>query len=391
MAERALGDIDGGTERSGKFEGRERMAMRAAVLRAIDGSLVVEEIPRPEPHAGEVLVKVAACGVCHSDLHVIRGEVLFPLPCVLGHEIAGAVAALGPGVTGLEPGERVVCSFIMPCGDCYFCRQGRDDLCETFFRLNRVQGKLYDGNTRLRDAVGAPLWMYSMGGLADYAVVPATDVFPLPDGLPLEEAAILGCAVFTAYGALRHGAELRGGESVAVVAAGGVGSNLIALARAFGAAPLIAVDVRDDKLQAARALGATHTVNAATEDAVTRIREITGGRGVDVALEALGRPDTVLSAVNSVRDGGRAVMVGIAPSGVTADIEITRLVRRGIRIAGSYGARTRTDMPALLRLVDQHTIDPARVVSRRYRLEEADTAYQTLRRGEIVGRAIVVM
>ncbi len=391
MAGRALSGIGDGPERTGGFDVEVRGNMRAAVLRALDGSLVVEEIPRPEPRTGEVLVKVTACGVCHSDLHVILGEVPFPLPCVLGHEISGTVAALGSGVAGLELGQRVVCSFIMPCGDCYFCCQGRDDLCETFFRLNRGQGKLYDGDTRLHDAAGEPLWMYSMGGLAEYAVVPATDVFPLPDGLPLEEAAILGCAVFTAYGALRHGAELLGGESVAVVATGGVGSNLIALARAFGAAPLIAVDVRDDKLQAARALGATHTVNATTEAPVARIREITGGRGVDVALEALGRPDTFLIATNCVRDGGRAVMVGIAPSGVTANVEITRLVRRGVRIAGSYGARTRTDMPSLLRLVEQHTIDPARVVSRRYSLDDADSAYQALRRGEIVGRAIVVM
>jgi S-(hydroxymethyl)glutathione dehydrogenase/alcohol dehydrogenase len=300
------------------------------------------------------------------------------------------VAALGSGGSGPAPGQRVVCSFIMPCGRCYYCQRGRDDLCETFFALNRLQGKLYDGETRLRDAAGSPVWMYSMGGLAEYAVVPATDVFPVPDEVPLEEAAILGCAAFTAYGALRHAAGLRGGESVAVVASGGVGSSLIQLARAFGAAPVIAVDVREDKLAAARRLGATHTVNAAHGDPVRRILELTGGRGVDVAFEALGRPETFLQAAGCVRDGGRAVMVGIAPAGVTAPVEITRLVRRGIHIAGSYGARTRADMPALLRLAQQGSIDPAAVVGRRYELDAVNDAYQALARGEIVGRAIVL-
>jgi len=365
--------------------------VKAAVLRGVGERLRIEEIPRPEPRAGEVLVKVRACGVCHTDLHVVKGEVAFPMPCVLGHEISGEVAVLGAGVSGLAVGQAVVSSFIMPCGTCYHCVRGRDDLCETFFDYNRLRGTLYDGETRLRDSAGAPLAMYSMAGLAEYAVVPATDVFPLPGGVAPEEAAILGCAVFTAYGAIRNGADLRAGESVAVVATGGVGSNLLQVARAFGAAPIIAIDVREDKLVAARELGATHAVNAAREDAVAAVREITAGRGVDVAFEALGRPQTFEQAVSLVRDGGRAVMVGIAPAGVTASLEITRLVRRGIRIVGSYGARTRTDLPAVLNLASRGAIDLGRVVTRRYPLDEVDAAYTALNRGEIVGRAIVIM
>ena len=365
--------------------------MKAAVLRGVGEPLVIEEIPRPEPRASEVLVQVRACGVCHTDLHVIKGEVQFPMPCVLGHEISGTVAALGTGVSGITLGQSVVCSFIMPCGSCYYCQQGRDDLCETFFALNRLQGKLYDGDTRLHDKAGAPLWMYSMGGLAEYAVVPATDVFSLPKGVPAESAAILGCAVFTAYGAARNGADLRAGESVAVVATGGVGSNLIQIARAFGATPIVAIDVRAEKLEIARRLGASHVIDASREDVAERIREITGGRGVDVAFEALGRPETFVQALGVVRDGGRAVMVGIAPAGVTAPVEITRIVRRGIRIIGSYGARTRIDLPAVLRLVAQGYLDAEPAVTRRYSLDEVDAAYQALNRGEIVGRAIVVM
>lgn len=365
--------------------------MKAVVFHEIGKPLVVEEIPVPEPRTGEVLVKVRGCGVCHTDLHVMKGEVKFPTPCVLGHEISGTVAALGAGVQGFTVGQPVVCSFIMPCGTCFYCVRGQEDLCETFFAYNRLQGKLYDGDTRLRRPDGSPIWMYSMGGLAEYAVVPATDVFPLPEEVPLEEACILGCAIFTAYGALRNAADLRAGESVAVIATGGVGSNLLQIARAFGAFPIIAVDVREDKLMASRQLGATHTVNSSQENVGERIREITKGRGVDVAVEALGRAETFVQAVEAVRDGGRAVMVGIAPAGVTASIEITRLVRREIRIIGSYGARTRTDLPAVLALVRQGHIDVRQPITRRYALEEADTAYQALNRGEIIGRAIVVV
>jgi S-(hydroxymethyl)glutathione dehydrogenase/alcohol dehydrogenase len=365
--------------------------MKAVVFQEIGKPLVMEDIPTPEPRTGEVLVKVKACGVCHTDLHVIKGEVKFPLPCVLGHEISGTVAALGTGVQGLQMEQRVVCSFIMPCGICYYCVRGQEDLCETFFAYNRLQGKLYDGDTRLRRADGSPIWMYSMGGLAEYAVVPATDVFPLPEEVPLEEAAILGCAIFTAYGALRNGADLRAGEAVAVIATGGVGSNLLQIARAFGAFPIIAVDVREEKLVVARQLGATYTVNALRENVPQRIRDITGGRGVDVAVEALGRTETFMQAVEVVRDGGRAVIVGIAPAGVTAPVEITRLVRREIRIIGSYGARTRTDLPAVLALLRQGHIDVRHPITRRYTLAEADDAYQALNRGDIVGRAIVVI
>src|SRR5712692_8334814 len=236
--------------------------MRAVVLPAVGAPLQLEEIPIPRPKAGEILLRVAACGVCHTDLHVIKGEVKFPTPAVLGHEITGIVAELGAGVVGVSVGDPVVSSFIMPCGTCDFCTQGRDDLCATFFSMNRLRGQLYDGTSRLARADGTALAMYSMGGLAEYAVVPATDVFALPEGLPLEESCIIGCALMTAYGAIRHQAELRAGESVAVVATGGVGSSLIQLAKAFGAAAIVAVDVREDKLNAARRLGATHTVDA---------------------------------------------------------------------------------------------------------------------------------
>ena len=364
--------------------------MKAAILDSAPGGMRIEQIAVPEPRAGEILVKVHGCGVCHTDLHVMKAEVAFPTPAVMGHEISGVVAALGPGVTGPAVGTRVASAFIMPCGFCTPCGAGRDDLCDSFFAMNRLKGTLYDGTTRLHRQDGSPIAMYSMAGLAEYSVVPATDVFPLADGLPLEESAVLGCAIFTAYGAVRHAGDLRGGERIAVVAAGGVGINIIQIAKAFGASQIIAVDVKDDKLEAATRLGATDVVNSTKTDAVARVRELTAGRGVDVAFEVLGIPQTFIQAFEMIRDGGRMVAVGIAPGRTTAPVEITRLVRRELRITGSYGARTRADMPEIIRLAAQGVFRPETMVTQRFTLDDADAAYQALARGEIVGRAIVV-
>ena len=365
--------------------------MSAAVLEMAPGGLHVEEIPVPEPLSGEILIKVHACGVCHTDLHVMKAEVTFPMPAVLGHEISGTVVSLGPGVAGPPPGTTVVSAFIMPCGRCRLCAIGRDDLCDNFFAMNRLKGTLYDGTSRLRRRDGSTLWMYSMAGLAEYAVVPATDVFPLSFGLPPLESSVLGCAVFTAYGAVRHAADLRGGERVAVVATGGVGLNVVQIAHAFGASQIIAIDVSDDKLAIARRVGATDVINSRTTDVSARVREVTDGHGVDVAFEALGRPETFTQALEIIGDGGRMVPIGIAPGKTTAPVEITRLVRRGMRIIGSYGARTRADMPEILQLAARGTFRPETIVTRTFSLAQADEAYQALARGEIVGRAIIVM
>lgn len=364
--------------------------MRAVVLEAPGAPLRMETVPRPVPGAGEVLVRVCACGVCHTDLHVIKGEVAFPTPCVLGHEISGTVEEVGTGVDAFAGGERVACAFIMPCGHCRWCARGRDDMCETFFALNRLRGVLYDGTSRLRRADGSPLAMYSMAGLAEYAVVPATDVFALPDSLELESAAVLGCAVFTAYGAVKHAGGVSVGDRVAVVAAGGVGLNIVAMARAFGATQVIAVDVAPDKLEAARAMGASDIVDSSAVDAVAAVRELTGGDGVDVAFEALGRPATVTQAFRMARDGGAVVCVGIGAGHAAAEIEITHLVRRGIRLSGSFGARTRADMPRVIELAASGAIDLRALISARVNLEAAGEIYAALDRGEVRGRALVV-
>jgi S-(hydroxymethyl)glutathione dehydrogenase/alcohol dehydrogenase len=365
--------------------------VKAAVIPGVKQPLRTEELRHPEPQASELRIRIAACGVCHSDLHVAKGDLKFPLPCVPGHEISGTVDALGPGVSGFTPGQRVVSSFIMPCGTCAACRRGHDNLCETYFSLNRVKGVLYDGTSRLYRQDGTPLAMQMMGGMAQFAVVPVTDVFPLPAALPLEESCILGCALMTAYGAVKNAAQIRAGQTVAVIGAGGVGSNVISLARVFGATQVIAVDVREDKLSAARALGATDTIDARSADPAGQLQKLTSGRGVDVAIEAIGRPETVAQAFNMVADGGRCVVIGVAPADATASFTINRLVRRGVQIVGSFGCRVRTDMPDLIALAAEGKIDVRASITRRYPLERINDAFEAMERGEIIGRAIVVM
>jgi S-(hydroxymethyl)glutathione dehydrogenase/alcohol dehydrogenase len=363
--------------------------MKAAIFEKPGEPMRVTAIRDPQPRRGEVLVKVAACGVCHSDLHVLKGEIAFPMPCVLGHEVAGTVVETGTDVPSFKAGDRVVAAFIMACGFCAYCVRGRDDLCETFFALNRGKGTLYDGETRLYRQDGSPLAMYSAAGMAEYAVIPATGVFHLPDSLPLQESCILGCAVPTAYGAVKHQGEVGPGMTVAVVGAGGVGTNIVQVAHAFGAS-VIAVDIKDAALETAIKYGAAHGVNAAKGPPAAAIRELTGGRGVDVAFEALGRPETVLNAFDAVRDGGRVVVVGLASGNAAAQIEITRLVRRSITLKGSYGARMRSDVPDLIDLVAAGKIETAGLITRQFSLDEVNEAYDALNRGEITGRAMVI-
>ena len=367
--------------------------MRAAVLRDYDKGLQVETIRTPRPKAGEVLIKVTACGLCHSDLHVIGGAIAFPLPAVLGHEVAGTIVELGPGTehTGLEVGQQVAGGFLMPCGQCRHCAAGHDELCEPFFELNRLKGVLYDGTTRLYSLDGEPIQMYSMGGLAEHSVVPATALAPVPEGVDPVSSAILGCAAMTGYGAVRRGADLKYGETVAVVAVGGVGSNIVQIARVFGASQVIAIDVADDKLEAVKAFGATATINSMTQDAREEVLKLTNGRGVDVSFEALGIPSTWNTALDVLADGGRMVPIGLGAGRQTAEVEINRTVRRSQSILGSYGARTRQDLPAVVDLAARGIINYDDLVTRRFSLDEAAAGYEALRNRAVQGRAVVDM
>ena len=363
--------------------------MKAAIWQGESTALTVEEIPVPRPLTDEVLVKVAACGVCHTDLHVLKEEVAFPAPAVIGHEISGTVVEVGPNVSGFAAGDRVVGAFLMPCGNCAQCLKSRDDMCLTFFEENRLKGNLFDGTSRLNRADGSRLSMYSMGGMAEYAVVPVNALAHLDPSLPLEDSCILGCAIFTAYGAIAA-AGLQAGETMAVVATGGVGSSIVQLGAHLGASTVVALDVSDEKLEVVRKLGATVTVNTRTEDAIAAVRRVLPG-GVDVVFEALGRAETFELAQALLADGGRMVAIGIADGNATAAIPITQIVRRGQSIRGSYGARTRQDLPKVVALAAAGGIDIKDSITRRYSLDQADEAYQKLAEGAINGRAIVTM
>ena len=367
--------------------------MRAAVLTAPGEPLEIQEIRTPRPKSREVLVKVTACGLCHSDLHVIHGSIAFPTPAVLGHEVSGVIVEMGADTqhSGLEVGQQVCGAFLMPCGQCPDCARGRDDLCAPFFTFNRLKGQLFDGTSRLADLDGNVIAQYSMGGLAEYCVIPATAVTPAPDSLDPVASSILGCAAMTGYGAVRHGADLQYGETVAVIGAGGVGSNIIQIAAELGAAKVIAIDIDDTKLVAAARLGATDTVNSRSRNAAEAVLEITRGRGVDVAFEALGIPATFEQALELLADGGRMVPIGLAAGAQTAAVPINRLVRRGQTIHGSYGARTRVDLPSVVDLAARGVIDYTSVVSLRVPLEEAGATYALLKTGGVAGRAVVDM
>ncbi|RBP68092.1 Zn-dependent alcohol dehydrogenase [Brevibacterium sanguinis] len=361
---------------------------RAFVLEGPNEPLREEFLVLSEPREEEVLIEVAACGVCHTDLHVMKDEVRFPTPAVLGHEVSGIVRSIGPNVVDVQPGDRVVCSFIMPCGACRHCADGLEDICVNFFEFNRLNGKLYDGTTRIHRQNGDPVSMYSMGGHATHCVVPSRAVFPLPDEVPLGEAALLGCSLFTAYGAVRSIAEVTEGETVAVVAAGGIGLSIIHLARAFGAERVIAIDIDDEKLALAAEFGATDVVNSADRDPVDAVKSLCG-RGVDVAFEALGSQPTVKLAVSLLDDGGRAVLAGIAPVGHTMDIDITQVVRRKLRILGSFGASASGAMPAVIELAARGHIDLQKLITQRFGFDEIPLAYELLDRRQIRGRGLV--
>src|SRR4051794_9034755 len=285
--------------------------VRAAVLTGLDQPLVVREgIEVGAPGSGEVRIRVAACGVCRSDLSMQDGTLPVPMPAVLGHEASAVVEEVGEGVVNVEPGDHVVVSWIPQCGSCFFCLRGQPQLCQSA-DVVLMAGGLLDGTPRLR-LDGAPLFqMCGTGTFSEVTVVPATSVVPIPADVPLDVAALLGCAVLTGVGAALNAATIRPGDAVAVVGCGGVGLNIIQGARIAGAEVIVAVDVHPAKLAVAEAFGATHTVDAGSKDPANAVRDLTGQRGADVAFEALGQGATIAQAIEMTRRGGQAVLVGI--------------------------------------------------------------------------------
>ena len=357
-------------------------AIQASILPDRNAPLVIEEVTLDAPKAGEVLVRIAASGVCHSDLSVIDGTLPLPTPIVLGHEGAGVVEAVGPGVTSVKVGDHVVLSWRPQCNRCAYCLRGQPYLCDLASRMS-LSGAMLDGTRRLRRGAEELFHMTQTSSMAEYAVVPETGAIPIDRDIPLDKAALVGCAVTTGAGAVFNTARVEAGASVAVFGCGGVGLSVIQGALIAGANPIIAIDLLDSKLEAARRLGATHAINGKSGDAPARIRDLTAGQGADYAFEAIGNPDVVSQAYDSVRRGGKVIVIGVANMMAQISVPHLTLVLQEKAVLGScYGsARPQLDMPRLLRLYKAGRLKLDEMVTRTYKLSQVNQAFDDLRNG----------
>ena len=362
--------------------------MKAAVLYDYNTPLVVEDVELDDPKAGEVLVRTGAAGICRSDYHFMKGEATTILPTVLGHEGLGVVERVGEGVISVKPGDHVILSFVPNCGRCHFCSIGRPNLCDLHAS---TPGTMYDGTTRLHVGDQRITHFGKVACFAESTVVPETGCIPVSKDVPLDVAALIGCCVTTGVGAAVFNAQIEPGSSVAVVGCGGVGLNVIQGARLLNASRIIAVDIREGQLEYAMKFGATHTVNASHQDAVARVKEITGGLGADYAFEVYGSADTVETAYGMARKGGTVVVVGIAPSGEMAKINAVSLVRDEKVLKGSYygSARCHVDMPKIVDMYLSGRLNLDEMITRRYGLQQINQAYDDLDQGGI-GRGVIV-
>ena len=363
------------------------MEMTAAVLYEPNEPLVVETLELDDPKDGEVLVRIAAAGVCYSDYHVMKGEWTMPLPMVLGHEGAGVVEKVGAGVTRVKPGDHVILNFRPNCGHCHYCVVGRPVLCDG---IETPRFFMYDGTVRLHRNGQDVHHMTRTACFAEYAVVPEAGAVPVRSDMPLDRACLVGCSVMTGVGAVTNTARVAPGSNVVVIGCGGVGLNAVQGAVLAGADRIIAVDLLDNKLEYAREFGATDVVNAGNGDAVARVVEMTGG-GVDYAFEVIGNPRTIEQAYEMCRPGGTVVVVGMAPETDVFEVNALSLPRTERALLGSwYGSARAVGGSAQARgSVHERAAEIDEMISRRYRLEEINTAYDALAVGE-VARSVIV-
>ena len=339
--------------------------MKAAVFHGAEVGIKIEEIPIPKIGPDEILVRVAACGVCHTDLHYIEhGVPTFKKPpVVLGHEASGTVEEIGSEVSNVAKGQRVLLPAVMTCGRCAFCRDGRENICSNMTML---------GN-------------HIDGAYAEFIAVPAKDALNLPDSIPLEAASIIADAVSTPYHAVKNRARVRPGDVVVVFGCGGVGINAVQLAAAAGGS-VIAVDLNERKLEWAREFGAVETINASKVDRVSKeIKKRTGG-GADIAMEVIGNPQTIEEAFESVRIGGRLVVVGYTHEKIS--IVAGKIMFKELEVVGSLGCRPADYVP-LIRMVEQGKVNVERQVTHRFELKDLDRAFAVMKEGVSL-RSIVI-
>lgn len=364
--------------------------IRAAVFEQPGQPLEVQELSLDEPREGEVLVRLAASGVCHSDYHVVVGEWASPSPIVLGHEGAGVVEAVGEGVTSVAEGDHVILSWTPYCRSCRYCVMGRPNLCELAART-AYASVLFDGTTRL-SRNGTTVYSYlAVGSFGERAVVPETGAIPIRRDAPLEKVAIVGCAVPTGIGAVVNTARVEPGASVLVIGCGGVGLSVIMGASLISAWPIVAVDLVPSKLELARRCGATETLSLQGSDLVEAVRELTHGRGVDYAFEAIGLAGTIETAYDAVAPGGTAVVVGQVPDGVRASFDPFVLSDREKTLKGSnYGScQPPLDFPRIIDLDMAGKLELDLLVSQTLPLESINEAFASLNEGT-VARSVIV-
>lgn len=339
--------------------------MRAMRLEQYNGPLVLRDLPTPEPGPGEVLVKVAACGVCRTDVKILRGEIPPPivnLPHTPGHEPAGQIAATGPGVTDVKVGDRVVVYFYINCGHCEMCRKDRGNIC---FEIKRLGFEL-------------------PGAYAEYLLVPATHVIPIGD-LDYVQTAVLPDAVAVPYHAIRHQARVEPGQDVLIVGVGGLGVHAIQIAKLEGAR-VIAVDVEEERLDLARQLGADEVVNARSGDPASQVRRLTNRAGADATIEIVGTPESLAWTLPATKRGGRLIIVGYAP-GRPWPLDTMAMHYNEWEVIGSR-TETRTELAEVVDLVRAGKLRP--LVSRQFALEEANEALTEVASGRVTGRCVLI-
>ena len=363
--------------------------MKAAVCYEVGKPLVVEDVILDPPKAGEARVRIGAVAICHSDVHLIRGDwagwTSTPPPVVAGHEAAGVVSEVGDGVTRVRVGDRVVVSLLRTCGSCIPCLTGQAYLCEGHFALQKER--------RLRTRAGQPLNAgIRVAGFAEAVVVDQSQLVPIPDEVGLDRACLLACGVITGVGAVLNTAALVPGSSAVVIGAGGVGVNAIQGAALAGAAPIVAVDVVPGKLPLARRFGATHAIDGRQGDVSGLVRELTAGRGADYVFVTVGSPAAVSQALTLTRRGGTVVLVGMPAAGATAPIPVGDVADNGLRILGSSMGSTRlgVDVPRLVARYREGRLKLDELITARYPLERINEAIEAMEGGETLRNVVVL-
>ena len=367
------------------------MKAKAAILFEVGQRLDIREVDVAKPRAGEVLVRMAVGGICHSDLHVMTGHLNAPVPSILGHEGAGTVVEVGSGVTSVRPGDNVIPLWRLSCGECEYCTAARPALCGVGLKI-RSTGRLLDGSSRFSLNGSEIKHFLGVSTFSEYTVILEKALVKVPKDVPLQQAALLGCAVITGIGAVMNAARVKPGSQVAVFGSGGVGLNVIQGAALAGAEKIIAVDLLDNKLEMARQFGATDTVNASAGDPVEQVRSLTDQRGVDYAFEVIGLPKTVRQAYDSLSKRGEAIVLGVTPLETEVSIPIMPLIFEERVLKGSvYGSsRPRIDIPKLMNLYRAGKLKLDELVTRTYSFDQINEAYAALERGE-VARTVVLM